>query len=195
MRASITFARIAPAVALLVVFSGWAAAGQESPKPADPVGFQFLERLVVLVVKSAVPGASSSGDAGRDVVDLARDFKAVREAKRVDELFAVRYTRLLSAVRQGVISDPELLFWPMYRYNMIDFIEERTGRIPAWKDTLFIVNDHGGSGVGLGMLADAIMSEVVSLHIYLETWSKRQDILKSYLDKGMGAAGANQEAK
>lgn len=168
------------------------AAGQE---PADPVGFQFLERLVVLVVKSAVPGGSGSGDVGGEVVALARDLKAARDAKRVDDLFAVRFSRLLSSVRQGVISDPELLFWPMYRYNMIDFIEERTGRIPAWKDTLFIVNDHGGSGVGLGMLADAIMSEVVSLHIYLETLPKRQDILKSYLDKGMAAAGANREVK
>jgi hypothetical protein len=163
------------------------AAAQE---PADRVGFQFLERLVVLVVKSAVPGGSGAGDIGQEIVALARDFKAVREAKRVDDFFAVRYTRVLSAVRQGVISDPELLFWPMYRYNMIDFIEERTGRIPAWKDTMFIVNDHGGSGVGLGMLADAIMSEVVSLHVYLETLAKRPDILKSYLDKGMSAAGA-----
>lgn len=102
------------------------------------------------------------------------------------------YTRLLSAVRQGFIKDPELLFWPMYRYNMVDFIEERTGRIPAWKDLLFIVNDHGGSGVGLGMLADAVMSEVVSLHIYLETLAKRPDILKAYLDKGLSAAGQNK---
>ena len=175
-----------------IVLAGAAALPAAAQEPTDPAGFQFLERLVVLVVKSAAPGGSGAGDVGREVVTLARDFKAVREAKRVDDVFAVRYTRLLSAVRQGVISDPELLYWPMYRYNMIDFIEERTGRIPAWKDTLFIVNDHGGAGVGLGFIADAVMSEVVSLHIYLDTLDKRPDILKSYLEKGMKAAGGER---
>jgi hypothetical protein len=41
----------------------------------------------------------------------------------------------------------------------------------------------------LGFIADAIMSEVVSLHIYPETLAKRPEILKSYLEKSMKAAG------
>jgi len=87
-----------------------------------------------------------------------------------------------------LLMDPEVLYWPMYRYTMVDFIEERTGRIPAWKDILFIVNDHGGAGVGLGMIADAVMSEVVSLHLHLENLARRPDILQGYIDKGLKAA-------
>jgi hypothetical protein len=64
--------------------------------------------------------------------------------------------------------------------------------MPDWDDLLFIVNDHGGSGVGLAILSDAIMSEVVSLHIYLETLAKRPEILKSYMEKSMKAAGAGK---
>jgi len=41
----------------------------------------------------------------------------------------------------------------------------------------------------LAFIADAIMSEVVSLHIYLETLAKRPEILKVYMEKGMKAAG------
>jgi hypothetical protein len=158
---------------------------------ADQTGFQLLDRLVVLLVKAAAP-AGGSGDIGQGIIALAKELKSAREAKRVDDLFAVRYSRLLSAVRQSILMDPEVLYWPMYRYNMVDFIEERTGRIPDWKDLLFIVNDHGGAGVGLGMIADAVMSEVVSLHIYLETLTRRPEILKSYMDKGMKAAGAEK---
>jgi hypothetical protein len=55
-----------------------------------------------------------------------------------------------------------------------------------------MVNDHGGSGVGLGALSDAIMSEVVSLHIHLENLTRRPEILKSYLEKGMKGAGAGK---
>jgi hypothetical protein len=33
------------------------------------------------------------------------------------------------------------------------------------------------------------MSEVVSLHIHLETLDRRPEILKNYVDKGMKAAG------
>jgi len=154
----------------------------------DQTGFQFLERLVVLIVKAVAPGGGSE-DIGQSIIGLAKDLKSAREAKRVDDLFAIRYSRLLSAVRQALLMDPEVLYWPMYRYNMVDFIEERTGRIPDWKDLLFIVNDHGGAGVGLGILADAIMSEVVSLHIHLETLDRRPEILKNYVDKGMKAAG------
>jgi hypothetical protein len=64
-----------------------------------------------------------------------------------------------------------------------------TGRTPDWKELLFIVNDQSGAGVGLGFIADAVMSEVVSLHIYLETLGKRPEILKGYMEKSMKAAG------
>ena len=162
-----------------------------APAPADQIGFQLLDRLVVFMVKAAAPGGGSA-DIGQGIIALAKELKSAREAKRVDELFAVRYSRLLSAVRQAVLMDPEVLYWPMYRYNMVDFIEERTGRIPDWKDLLFIVNDHGGAGVGLGTIADAVMSEVVSLHIHLETLARRPEILRTYMDKGMKAAGAGK---
>ncbi len=155
--------------------------------PSEQAGYQFLERLVVLMVKSVAPGGT--GDTGQGIVLLAKDLKAAREAKQVDDLFAVRYSRLLSAARQAVLMDPEVLYWPMYRFTMMDFIEERTGQMPSWKDILFIVNDHGGAGVGLGSIADAVMSEVVSLHIYLETQARRPEILKIYMEKGMKAAG------
>lgn len=85
--------------------------------------------------------------------------------------------------------DPEVLYWPMYRFQMIAFIEERTGQLPDWDDLVFMVNDHGGSGVGLGAISDALISEVVSLHIHLENLVRRPEILKSYLEKGMKGIG------
>jgi hypothetical protein len=184
-------ARLTAATLIGVFILAASGAAGLAQSPADQTGFQLLDRLVVLLVKAAAPGGGST-DIGQGIIALAKELKSAREAKRVDDLFAVRYSRLLSAVRQAVLMDPEVLYWPMYRYNMVDFIEERTGRIPDWKDLLFIVNDHGGAGVGLGVIADAVMSEVVSLHIYLETLSRRPEILKSYMEKGMKAAGAGK---
>ena len=165
-------------------------AAQPAQAEASKAGYELLDRLVTLLVKAAAPGGT--GDIGQEIVLLAKEAKAAQGAKRVDDLFAVRFSRLLSAVRQALIMDPEVLFWPMYRYEMVDFIEERTGRTPDWKDLLFIVNDHGGAGVGLGVIADAVMSEVVSLHIHLDNLARRPDILKSYLEKGMKAAGPDK---
>jgi hypothetical protein len=159
--------------------------------PADQTGFQFLDRLVIVLAKSVAPGGGPV-DIDQNILLLAKELKTARETEKVDDLFAVRYSRLLSAVRQAVLMDPEVLYWPMYRYNMVDFIEERTGRMPDWKDLLFIVNDHGGAGVGLGFIADAIMSEVVSLHIHLENLARRPEILKSYMEKGLKDAGAGK---
>jgi hypothetical protein len=159
--------------------------------PADQTGFQFLDRLVIVMVKAVAPGGGSA-DFDQNILLLAKELKSAREAKQVDDLFAIRYSRLLSAVRQAVLRDPEVLYWPMYRFNMIDFIEERTGKMPNWDDILFMVNDHGGSGVGLGILSDAIVSEVVSLHIHLENLARRPEILKSYLEKGMKGARAEK---
>jgi hypothetical protein len=182
--------RIILAGALAVGIAILAGSGQAGPGQAakDRAGFQLLERLVVLLVKAGAPGGGG-GDAGQDIVALAKEMKAAQAAKQVDDLFAVRYARLLSAVRQAVTMDPEVLYWPMYRFSMFDFIEEKTGQMPDWKRLLFIVNDHGGAGVGLGFIADAVMSEIVSLHIHLETLAQRPEILKAYLDKGMKAAG------
>ncbi len=178
---------IAAALAAAIMVGTLTAAGP-GQAPADQNGFRFLDRLVAIMVKSAAAGGGGGG-IGQEVVLLAKDLRAAQAAQQVDDLFAVRYSRLLSAVRQAVLMDPEVLYWPMYRYTMVDFIEDRTGRIPDWQELLLIVNDHGGAGVGLGILADAVMSEVVSLHIHLENLAARADILKGYLERGMKAAG------
>lgn len=158
-----------------------------APTQADQTGYQLLERLVQVMVKAVAPGGTE--DINQGIILLAKELKTAREAKRMDDLFAIRYSRLLSVIRQAVLKDPEVLYWPMYRYSMVDFIEERTGWIPDWKELLFIVNDHGGSGIGLAFLADAIMNEVVSLHIHLDNLAKRPDILKAYMEKSMKGIG------
>jgi len=186
MKKRVKFMGLVAAAALAV--APLSAAGQAPAASAQP-GFDLLDRLVVLVVTSAAPGGGS-GDIGQGVLKLAKDLKAAREAKRVDDLFAVRYSRLLSAVRQAATMDPEVLYWPMYRYAMADFIEERTGQAPDWKALAFMVNDHGGAGVGLAAIADAVLSEVVALHLHLENLSRREGLRQSYLDKGLKAAGA-----
>jgi hypothetical protein len=159
-------------------------AAGSAQEPARPTGFDLLDRLVISMVKAAGPAAGPT-NIDQDILQLARELKSARDAKRVDDLFAVRYSRLLSAVRQALMRDPEVLYWPMYRFTMADFIEERTGQMPDWDELLFMVNDHGGSGVGLGAISDAVMSEVVSLHIHLENQARRPEILKSYIEKGM----------
>ena len=174
-------------IVALMTLAGYGRAGTGQAS-ADQTGFRLLDRLVIAMVGAVAPGGSSV-DLDQKILLLAKELKSAREAKRVDDLFAIRYSRLLSAVRQAVIRDPEVLYWPMYRFPMIDFIEERTGKMPDWDDLMFMVNDHGGSGIGLGALSDAVMSEVVSLHIHLENLDKRPDILKSYLEKGMKGLG------
>ncbi|NTV80692.1 MAG: hypothetical protein HGA24_04630 [Candidatus Aminicenantes bacterium] len=176
-------------IAACALAAATVSAGGRAPSAAAQPGFDLLDRLVVLVVKSAEPGGGG-GDIGQGTLLMAKDLKAAREAKRVDDLFAVRYSRLLSAVRLAATMDPEVLYWPMYRYAMADFIEERTGQGPDWKALAFMVNDHGGAGVGLAAIADAVLSEVVALHLHLENLSRREEIRQSYLDKGLKAAGA-----
>ena len=150
-------------------------------------GFKMLERLVLLMGRAG-QGSGSLDQWNAELLSLARELKSGRDAKRIDALFAVRYSRLLSGVRQALSGDPELLYWPMYRFSMVDFIEERTGRMPDWNKLLFVVSDHGGSGVGLAMIVEAVMSEVVNLHIYLESLDKRQGILQMYLQKSSQAS-------
>ena len=158
-------------------------------KPGEETGFKLLENLVLLL-DEAGRQSGTADDWNATIVGLARELKAARDAKYVDALFAVRYSRLLSAVRQALLGDPETLYWPMYRFSMIDFIELRTGRTPDWNRLMFAVNDHGGSGVGLAIIVEAVMSEIVSLHIHLETAQKRQGILETYLQKTQKARQA-----
>jgi len=154
--------------------------------PADRVGFQLLDRLVALLTRAATLGPGGE-NFSQEVVVLAKDLKSAQAAKLVDDIFAVRFGRLLSVVRQALLRDPEVLYWPMYRFTMAGFIEERTGRMPDWDNLLFVVNDHGGSGVGLAVISDAVMSEVVSLHLHLETLARRPEILRGYLERSRNA--------
>lgn len=173
---------------LLLVATAVPAEGQAPAAAAHP-GFDLLDRLVVLLVGAAAPGGGGK-DIGPGVILLARDFGSAKDAGKIDGLFAVRYSRLLSVVRQAATMDPAGLYWPLYRYALAEFIEGRTGRAPDWKDLEFMVNDHGGAGVGLGAVADAVLSEVVELHLHLENLSRLDGIRQSYLDKGLKAAGA-----
>ena len=153
------------------------ARAQTSPRPP---GYALLSDLVALV-DQAGRGAADVATTNTGLLTLAQRVSAASAAKSVDPIFATRFSRLLSAIRQGLLADPGLLYWPMYRASMMDFIEERTGRAPDWNKLVFVVGDHGGSGVGLAMLVEPVMSEVVSLHIHLESLDRRQAILESYM--------------
>ena len=80
-------------------------AAQPAQAEASKAGYELLDRLVTLLVKAAAPG-SGSGDIGQEIVLLAKEAKAAQGAKRVDDLFTVRFSRLLSAVRQALLMDP-----------------------------------------------------------------------------------------
>lgn len=177
---------------LIPVMAAGSRAGQ-APTAADAAGTKLLERLVVVLVKAVSPGGP--GDVERQVIQMAADLKTMREAGKADDVFAARFSRLLTVVRQAVNPDPQTLEWPMMRFLMMDFIEQATGRMPEWKDVLANIEHHGGPGIGLAMLADAVLSEVVSLHIHLRTLSERPLILKSYMEKGMAASAPSPEAR
>ena len=171
-----------PTAVLLVLLAAAIAAAtpvraQTSPRPP---GYALLSDLVALMDQAA-RGVAEPAAVSADLLGLAKRLQTAAAVKSVDPIFAVRYTRLLSALRQGLLADPGMLYWPMYRASMIDFIEERTGRPPDWNTLVFVVGDHGGSGVGLAVLVEPVMSEVVSLHIHLETLDRRQAILESYM--------------
>jgi len=171
-----------PTAVLLVLLAAAIAAAtpvraQTSPRPP---GYALLSDLVALMDQAA-RGVAEPAAVSADLLGLAKRLQTAAAVKSVDPIFAVRYTRLLSALRQGLLADPGMLYWPMYRASMIDFIEERTGRPPDWSKLVFVVGDHGGSGVGLAVLVEPVMSEVVSLHIHLETLDRRQAILESYM--------------
>jgi hypothetical protein len=171
-----------PAAVLLVLLAAAIAAAtpvraQTSPRPP---GYALLSDLVALMDQAA-RGVAEPAAVSADLLGLAKRLQTAAAAKSVDPIFAVRYTRLLSALRQGLLADPGMLYWPMYRASMMDFIEERTGRPPDWSKLVFVVGDHGGSGVGLAMLVEPVLSEVVSLHIHLEGLDRREAILESYM--------------
>jgi hypothetical protein len=178
MRANAT--RHAAVLLVLLAAAVAAATPVRAQTSSRPPGYALLSDLVALVDQAA-RGAAEPAAVNADLLGLAKRLHTAAAANVVDPLFAVRYGRLLSALRQGLLADPGMLYWPMYRASMFDFIEERTGRPPDWNKLLLVVGDHGGAGVGLAMLVEPLMSEVVSLHLHLESLDRRQAILELYM--------------
>lgn len=183
------------AVLLVLALGAGSAAGlaAQAPAASDTSGYRLLERLVSILVKAASPGATGSPQ--DEIISLAREIKGARDAQKVDEIFAARFSRLLSVARFAVNPSPQPSDWQMIRFLMMDFIEQTTGRMPEWKDVLANTEHHGGPGIGLAMLAEAVLSEVVSLHIHLKTLPERSSILKSYMEKGMAAPAPSSDAR
>jgi hypothetical protein len=165
----------------------------QDPAGASPSGFRLLDKLVSILLVAGSPGASVSPL--DEIIGLSGQLKTERAAGRVDDVFAARFSRLLSVVRFSVDPKPQPQDWPMTRFLMMDFIEQATGRMPDGKDIQDNVSHHGGPGIGLAMLADAVLSEVVNLHIYLETLPRRQEIVRRYMDKRAGEPEALPRAR
>jgi hypothetical protein len=107
-----------PIAVLLVLLAVAVAAAtpvrtQTSPRPP---GFALLSDLVALM-NQAARGAAQPAAASADLLGLAKRLQTAAAEKAVDPIFAVRYTRLLSALRQGLLADPGMLYWPMYRWT------------------------------------------------------------------------------
>jgi hypothetical protein len=157
---------------LLASFSFGAVVAEEK------AGFALLENLTKEIVSAAKNEVSAAPVEDR-LNGLIAEAKKARSGELIDAYFFKKYTALLAFIKLGLTADdPEGILWPLMERVAGDYIRSVTGSEPPGS----LKADYAQHGaVGLASISTAVISEVTSLHLYLETKDRRPEVMKHYL--------------
>jgi len=146
--------------------------------PEEKAGFALLENLTKEII-SAAKSEGSGGPVEDRLNGLIAEAKSARSAELIDAYFFKKYTALLAFIKLGLTADdPEGILWPLIERVAGDYIRSVTGSEPP--TSLKAGYAHHGA-VGLASISTAVISEVATLHLYLETKDRRAEVMKHYL--------------
>lgn len=146
--------------------------------PEEKAGFALLENLTKEMI-SAIKSEGSSAPVEDRLNGLIAEAKRARAAELIDAYFFKKYTALLAFIKLGLTADdPEGILWPLMERVAGDYIRSVTGSEPP--TSLKADYAHHGA-VGLASISTAVISEVATLHLYLETKDRRAEVMKHYL--------------
>jgi len=113
------------------------------------------------------------------LLTLAKKARAAADAKTVDPIFAVRYSRLLSASGRAARGPGPALLADVPRVD--DGLHRGAHRAPAGLEHAALrVGDHGGSGVGLALLVEPSCRRSSACTSISRAWTGAA-ILESYM--------------
>lgn len=103
------------------------------------------------------------------VSGLMVEARRAQENNLIDKIFFTRYHRLLSIIKLTLDPDPEKILTPVIDVVLDDFIYEVLGE--SWKI---------GQERKIGILAEAVLNEIVNLQLYLDNLEKKERLIKEW---------------
>jgi hypothetical protein len=144
-------------------------------------GFALLENLTKEVV-TAAKNEISAAEVEDRLNGLIAEAKKAHSSELIDPYFFKRYSALLAFIKLGLTADdPEGILWPLIERGAGDYIRSVTGSEPPGS---LKANYAQHGAVGLASISSAVISEVTTLHLYLETKDRRPEVMKYYLQIG-----------
>lgn len=161
--------KIALCLAFLSVFI-FAMSNSEAQVRETPVkdGYALLDSLIT--VFDVISSDRDYYQKVNNVVSgLMVEARRAQENNLIDKIFFTRYHRLLSIIKLTLDPDPEKILTPVIDEVLDDFVHEVLAE--NWKT----VPDRK-----IGVLAEAVLNEIVNLQLYLDNLEKRQKLLKEW---------------
>jgi hypothetical protein len=144
-------------------------------------GFALLESLTKEIVTAAKDEISAAQVKDR-LNGLITEAKKARSSELIDPYFFKKYAALLAFIKLGLTADePEGILWPLMERVAGDYIRSVTGSEPPGS---LKANYAQHGAVGLASISSAVISEVTTLHLHLETKERRPEVMKFYLQIG-----------
>jgi hypothetical protein len=131
-------------------------------------GYALLASFRQTFREMAVTGAGGFEFVSKSFTRLSQECRQARKDGKIDALFNARFMRLLRFFWVLVVPDPGTIMAPIIDRLAADFVEGASGE--QWEAT----NPQNK----IRLAADALAQEIVSLHIYLDTWEQRAQLLK-----------------
>ncbi len=169
-------------LSLCILGTQWLGAAPSGETGNNKAGFTILEDMVALLVKMPRPDMGKT-EIQKAFHQLASHCDEAFSKKQIDGVFHYRFKRMLQVLTLAITDDPDAMLWPLSSQEITRYSLEKTGQKPPIRKT-----DQKHRAPGLGPLANSVINEVLDLHIYLETKEKRQQLMKTYMDKALAKA-------
>jgi hypothetical protein len=150
--------------------------------PVDKkVGYALLDAIAQTFQEMAMTGTGGVEKVTQAVHQFMVDARKAKEQKQIDDIFFVRYQRILAIIKLAVAPDPEGILVPIFDQELARFVREVLGE--DWK---------GSGPAAIGQVANAIADEIINLHLYLDNIETKEKLRKAW-DEKMSAPAEKKE--
>jgi hypothetical protein len=148
------------------------AAADSAPAMDKKVASSLIDEIGEMFHQMAAKGTGGAEMIDKGIQQFMADAKKARDAKQINAIFYRRYAYVLAIIKMTAAPDPGGILTPIIDRELGQFVGNVLGE--EWKGT---------GSAAIGQVANAIITELIDLQMYVDNLEKREKLRKAWDEK------------